>query len=125
MVSTSLGQIWGRAVQSGTSRPKKRKKSSVPLQSAPKLKPVWRKAMMKMAASSATVMAPLMRPATGGLGMAVGSGTAQVLLLQRSAVDVLERRVRGLVRGAVEHHVPVAHADDAVRVLAGHVDEVE
>src|SRR5690606_20815027 len=125
IVWISGGQICGSADQSGTRRPKKRKKSAVPLKSAWKLKPVWRNASTNSAANSATVSAALMRPAAGGRGRLDASGTAQVLRLERAPVDLLEDRVGGLGRGAVEDHDAVAHADDAVGVVARHVDEVQ
>src|SRR5690625_4842959 len=125
MVWTRGGQICGSAVQSGARRPKKLKKSAVPVKSASKPKIVWRNATTNSATTSAKVTKALIRPATGGRGSVACSGTAQVLLLEGAAVDLLERLVGRFRRRAVEDHHAVAHADDAVGVVARHVDEVE
>src|SRR5690606_17709397 len=66
---------------------------------------------------------------SGGLGTStasVASGATQVLLaVYGPAVDLLEGLVRSLLRRAVEDDEAVAHADDPVGVLAGHVYEVQ
>src|SRR5690625_499299 len=133
-------QIAGREDQSGASLPRKLQKSAAPEKSAGRLKLVWSNEMPISRAAITRPSSALMRPPAGGAGIvlraslptsgALGcwglSGTSQVLFaVDGTSVDVLEDLVAGRVGGAVEDYRAVAHADDAVGVLAGHVDEVE
>src|SRR5690625_3075878 len=123
IVSSSGGQICFQAVQSGFMRPKNLKKSWEPSNSDTMLKSTWRYDTTRSVTNTASPRIWRKRAAAGGTGGAAFavSATAHVLLfVDRPAVDLLERPVGRLFRCAVKHDKPVAHADDAVRVIAGH-----
>src|SRR5690625_3793709 len=58
-------------------------------------------------------------------GCRVGPGCRYVLGGQGTAIDAFEHRVVGFGTGAVEDHLAGAHADDAVPVPAGQIQEVQ
>src|SRR5690625_2538822 len=82
--------------------------------------------MISRAATIASVSRLRSLPATPGLGAWALSGTTHVPgLVDGATVNLFESAVGSFFGRAVEHDQPVAHADDAVRILAGHVDEVQ
>src|SRR5690625_5303466 len=128
IVSSSGGQMSFHALKSGTMRPKNRKKSCDPSNSARKLKSTCRYDTTRSATSTASPVSRFRRAAAGGAGGTAGaaSGTAHVLfLIDGASVSFFEGPVGRFFRSAAEHEAAVTHADDAVRVIAGHVNEVQ
>src|SRR5690625_1027474 len=125
-VSSSTGQICGQAVQSGASRRKKFQKSRAPVNSDSMLKFTCWYEMISRAATMPSDSRLLSRLAAVGRSSWEFSGTTHVLgFVDGAAVDLFEGSVSRLFRRAVEHDQAVPHPDDAVRVIAGHVDEMQ
>src|SRR5690625_1692791 len=125
-VSSSTGQICGQAVQSGASRRKKVQKSRAPVNSDSMLKFTCWYEMISRAATMPSDSRLLSRLAAVGRSSWEFSGTTHVLgFVDGAAVDLFEGSVSRLFRRAVEHDQAVPHPDDAVRVIAGHVDEMQ